>query len=219
MNKKILNKKYLFFKRWFSIENNKYFLIGLFFLFLQLFVIWGNYSAQRYDVFFWFCNHTPIIFAFAFFFRSKDLIKALINVGFIAQFLWSLDFFFKLFFNFYIFKVTRYVFEDSHGIIVLVPILIHVISTNLALYFTYKKRPNLKVLFYSLIYIMFLYATTLSYTLEERNVNCVYLLCGATNLTFSSYTYFWPVLLFFVVVFPTHGIQYLIYKHSIRKKN
>lgn len=200
------------FSKWISINKNRYYLIGFFFLFLQIFVIWGNYTAERYDVFFWFCNHTPIIFAFAFFIRSNDLIKGLINVGFVAQFLWTLDFLSKLFFNVYIFKVTRYVFEDLNGIGVLIPIMIHVVSTNLALYFTYKKRPNMKMLFYSLIYIIFLYGATLTYTLQERNVNCVYLICGATNLTFSSYTYFWPVILFFVIALPTQGIQYLIYK-------
>ncbi len=218
MNKNFFKKKYIFLKKWVCIENNRYFLIGLFFLFLQLFVVWGNYTKERYDVFFWFCNHTPLIFAFAFFIRSNNLIKGLINVGFIIQFLWTIDFIFKLFFNLYIFDVTRYVFEDISGIAVLVPILIHIVSTNLALYFTYKKRPNMKGLFFSLIYIIFLYASTLLYTLEQENVNCVYLLCGANSLTFSSYTYFWPILLFFVIVVPTHGIQYLIYRHSRKNR-
>ncbi|MDA3855907.1 MAG: hypothetical protein PF569_06600 [Candidatus Woesearchaeota archaeon] len=217
MRKKI-KKNYKNLKKWMDLESNKFKVLGSFFLILEFTAILANGFSDRYDVFYWFCNHTPLIFAFAFFFRKKNVIKALINVGFIAQFLWTLDFLSKLIFNVYIFKVTRYVFEDIHGIYVLIPILIHVLSTNMAFYFTYKKKPTLKILFYSLVYLIFLYAMTLTYTDPARNINCVYEICGTTQLTFASYTYFWPIIVFFGIVIPSHGIQYLFYLYSRRKR-
>ncbi|MCA9497504.1 MAG: hypothetical protein KC589_11280, partial [Nanoarchaeota archaeon] len=162
-------------------------------------------------------NHTPLFFAFAFFLGKKDVIKGLINVGFLGQFFWTLDFLSKLIFNSYIFKVTNYIFEADNGMWVLVPIGIHVFATNLAFLFTYKKKPTIYTAFYSLIYIIFLYAGTLTYTLAERNVNCIMQICGATSLTFNNYTNFWPIIAFFLVAMPTQGIQYLVYK--LTKKN
>lgn len=201
-----------------EVESNKFKVLASFFLILQLTAILVNGFSEKFDVFYWFCNHTPLIFAFAFFFRKKSVIKALINVGFIAQFLWTLDFLSKSIFNVYIFQVTRYVFEDIPGIYVLIPILIHVLSTNMALYFTYKKKPSLKILFYSLVYLIILYAMSLSFTDSVDNVNCVYEICGATQLIFSSYTYFWPVIVFFGIVLPTQGIQYLLYLQSRKRR-
>ncbi|MCA9460218.1 MAG: hypothetical protein KC550_06745, partial [Nanoarchaeota archaeon] len=110
---------------------------------------------DRYDVFFWFCNHTPLFFAFAFFLKKRNVIKGLINVGFLGQFAWTLDFLSKLLFDTYIFKVTQYVFESQNGLWVLLPIGIHMFSTNLALFFTYKRKPDIYTAFYSSIYIMF----------------------------------------------------------------
>ncbi len=202
------------FKRWIKKDKNIYIVVGCFFLFMQFFVILGNYFSDRYDVFFWFCNHTPLFFGFAFLLKKRNIIKGLINVGFLGQFAWLMDFTGKLLFDVHIFKMTEYVFEDPNGLWVLVPIGIHIFSTNVALYFTREKKPNITTLLYSLIYIMFLYAGTLTYTLPERNVNCVVALCGALDLTPANYTNFWPILAFFLVVLPTQGIQYLVYNLS-----
>jgi hypothetical protein len=217
MLSKIINTKIKEFKIWIKKERNVYILIGIFFLIMQFFVFLGNYMSERYDVFFWFCNHTPLFFAFAFFLKKKNIIKGLINIGFLGQFVWSLDFLGKIFFDVHVFKMTAYVFEADNGLWVLLPIAIHMFATNIAFFFTRKKKPNVYTLFYSLIYILFLYAATLTYTLIERNVNCVQLLCGVTDLTFNGYTYFWPLLVFFLIAIPTQGIQYLVYKYCTRK--
>ena len=201
-------------KKWFSVKNNQYTTIGFFFLFLQLFVILGNFMTDRYDVFFWFCNHTPLFFAFAFFLKNTNVIKGLINVGFLGQFAWTLDFLGKIFFDFHIFNMTTYVFENPNGLWVLVPIGIHIFSTNLALFFTYKKKPNLLVAFYSLLYIIFLYASTITYTLVERNVNWVFQIGSTVGYAHPLYTNFWPLIVFFLIAMPTHGIQYLLYRWS-----
>lgn len=113
--------------------------------------------------------------------------------------------------------MTAYVFESPNGLWVLLPIGIHMFSTNLALYFTRKKKPDIYTLILTTIYILFLFAGTLTYTLPERNVNCINLICGFTELTFSGYSNFWPLLTLFIIAIPTQGIQYLIYKFSTNK--
>ncbi len=185
---------------------------------MQFFVIFGNYMSERYDVFFWFCNHTPLFFAFAFFTKNKNLIKGFINVGFLGQFVWTIDFLSRIFLGYNLFNMTNYVFDNPNGLWVLLPIGIHIFSTNLALYFTYKKKPNIYSAFYSLLYITFLYAGTITYTLTSRNVNCIFEICGFQELTFSNYSNFWPILTFFLVAIPTQGIQYFLYKLSRRPK-
>lgn len=202
---------------WLKRIDNQYLLLGFFFLFMQFFVFLGNFQADRYDVFFWFCNHTPLFFSFAFFLKKRDIIKGLINVGFLGQFAWTLDFLGKLLFNVHIFNMTGYVFTSEKGFWVLLPIIIHIFATNIALYFSRKKKPTIKTLFYSMLYLMFLFGATLTYTDPQRNVNCIYALCGAVDLTFNNYTNFWLVLVFFLVVLPTQGIQYLLYRYSTKK--
>lgn len=203
--------------KWVKNEDNRFILVGFFFLFLQFFVFLSNYKTDRYDVFFWFCNHTPLFFGFAFLLKKKDVIKGLINVGFFGQFAWTLDFLGKMFFDFHIFKMTNYVFENPNGLWILVPIGIHIFATNVALYFTYKTKPSIYSAFYSLLYIMFLYAGTLTYTLVERNVNWIYKIGGEINYSHDLYTNFWLILVFFLIVIPTQGFQYLLYK--LYKKN
>ena len=200
------------------IERNKHLLAGIFFLLLQLYVFYANYQSTNFDILFWFCNHSPLLFGLAFILKRIDFIKALINFGFLAQFFWTVDFIGKFFFDFYIFNVTNYVFEDINGVYVLIPILVHVLGTNLALFLVHHRKPKLKILIYSLVYVILLYGASLSYTDPERNINCVQYICGAQDYTFNGYTYFWPVLIFFFVVLPTHGIQCLLYFIHLHKK-
>ena len=113
--------------------------------------------------------------------------------------------------------MTRYVFEDPNGFWVLLPIGIHIFSTNLALYFTYKKKPTIYSAFYSLLYIMFLYGSTLTYTLVENNINWIYMVGAGINYSSNLYLNFWPLIVFFLIAMPTQGIQYLLYKWSLKK--
>ena len=185
---------------------------------MQLVVLWFNFEASRYNVFYWFCNHTPLMFSLAFFYGKDRIIKAIINLGFLPQILWTVDFLMKIFFGFYTFGFTRYVFDDALGIYVLVPILIHMFSTNVAFIATIKKKVDLKILMYSVIYVVLLYGITLVYSAQEINVNCVYEMCGAENYTPVWYTSLWPLIVFVFVLLPTQGIQYFFYWWFAKKK-
>jgi len=198
-------------KDWLRSHHNRDRVLGFLFIVLQVAVIYANFEADRFDVLFWFCNHTPLLFGIALLTRKHDAVKALINVGFIAQFLWTIDFAAKLLFNTYVFNVTRYVFEDIHGLYVLIPILIHVASTNLALLHTYKIKPRKKVLFYSFLYLLFLHGATVTYAAQDANVNCVWQICGLPQYTWEGYAAFWPAIIFLVVVIPTFAFQQALY--------
>jgi len=203
---------------WAKREKNLYTLLGFWFLFLQVIVFIENHYVYKYNIFFWFCDHAPLLFSFAFFSKNKDFIKAMVNFGFLVQFVWVIDLVFKLFFDVHALRVIGYMFENELGFFVLVPLAIHMLSTNIAFLSTYKRKPNAKVLIYSAMYVMIIFALTITYTPIDRNVNCVHEICGLRQYTFPSYTYFWPILVFSLMVLPTHGIQYLIYKYSKRKR-
>lgn len=205
------------FWKWKNKDNNILILVALFFLLMQLAVFFGNYQSSSFDIFIWFCNHTPLFFAIAFFLKKKEIVKSLINVGFLAQFLWTFDFLSRLLFGFHIFGFTTYVFESGEGFFILIPILIHIFATNIALYFTFKSKNPPIILFYSLIYLLFLYGTSLAFSDPNLNLNCVHQICGAVDKTPDWYTAFWPLITFFLVVIPTYLLQIVLYR-LYRKK-
>lgn len=200
-----------------SKEKRIFFITGIYFLLLQLVIFVENYFAYRYNIFFWFCNHTPLLFGLFFLAGKKDWIKAIINIGFLVQFIWVFDFISNIFFGSYSLGVTQYIFESELGWFILIPLFAHALSTNVALAHTYKIKPNKKVLIYSGIYILLLYFVTLTYAPIENNINCVYNLCGIQEYTFAGYTLLWPLLVFVIIILPTHGIQHIFYKLYKRK--
>lgn len=214
--KKSFLKRYLIF--------DKYFYLALFFLFLQFIVIAGSYNTDNFDIFYWFCNHTPLFFSIAFFIRNISLVKSLINVGFLIQFVWLIDFLIALLFSYYTLGITRYVFEDLSGLTIFIPILIHIFSTNVSLIFTFKEKTKDIVLIYSFIYLVLLYIFTLFFTSVENNINCIYEICSLEFLTPPFYTFFWIPIMFILIILPSYYLQkylfylYLRYKNNIKSK-
>lgn len=186
---------------------DRFFLLGLFFLFLQVLIFYSIIKIGNYELFLWFCDHSPLLFAIAFFMRNINIIKALINIGFLGQFLWLIDFLAKTIFDVYLFGITDYIFTGEIGLLNLIPILAHILSTFLALLFTFREKTKKNVLFISVIYLFALFILTLIFTSSVNNINCIYQVCVYNNLTFAFYTYFWPLIVFLVVIFPTYLIQ------------
>lgn len=200
------------------IKKNKYQIIALWFLLLQILVLFENLIVYRYNIFFWFCDHAPLILAIAFFTKNKDLIKSIVNFGFIVQFIWVIDFLSKLILDKSALGVTNYMFTGELGFLVLIPLLIHSLSVNVAFIHTYKIKPTTKVLVYSAIYIISIFALSLAFTPTERNVNCIHEICGLKQYTFQGYTSLWPILVFIIIILPTQGIQWLVYKWDKKRK-
>ena len=204
-------------KSW--IHKNKYNLLGFWFLFLQALVLFENYFIYEYNIFFWFCDHAPLILAIGFFSKNKDIIKSTVNFGFLIQFIWIADFLSKAIFDKSALGITNYMFTSQLGFLILIPLIIHALSVNVAFVHTYKIKPTTKVLVYSAIYIMAIYALSLAFTPMGENVNCIHKICGLKELTFNNYTYFWPILVFIIIILPTQGLQWIIYKwHKNRRK-
>lgn len=197
-----------------QLYNQRYHIVGGFFLLLQLFVIFGNYSATQYDTFFWFCNHALLLFAFGFFSKNTDLIKGLINVGFLAQLVWSIDFLGRIFFGVHLFNITNYIFENPNSLWTLLTIIIHLFATTLALYMTRTIKPTTKTLLYSIIYLITLYITTLLFTDPQNNINWIYEIGGFIGYSSSLYTLFWPFIVIIIVILPTQALQHYIYKKT-----
>jgi len=206
------------FLGWIKKEKNYYALIGIFFILLQSAIFIAGTHLENYGTLFWFCNHTPLLFAIFFFIQKPEFIKAIVNIGFLFQFAWVIDFLSKIYLKVYVFGVTQYIFEEQMGWFVIVPILAHIFSTTLAFILTYKHKPNAKILFYSIFYGFILLISTILFTLPEKNINFVEHAFGMSQQTFAGYPYLWLFILFFGIILPTHGIQYVFYwMHKKRK--
>lgn len=197
-------------------KSRKMRIAGIFFLAMQALIMYANYRASRFDGLFWFCNHTPLLIGISFLIGRKDFIKAIINVGFLPQLIWTVDFLGRLFFGTCLFDVTQYVFEGLNGRDVLVAIITHMFAINIALFLTRKQKINKKVLLYSAVYLVSLLVVSFIYSPVDKNVNFIKYF-GAPAYTFPGYTALWAVLAFVIVVVPTYFIQKGIYKISTRK--
>lgn len=198
---------------------NSFTLVAIYFLFVQILIIYGNINTNTYDIFFWFCNHTPILFSIAFFLKNIDIIKTLINIGFLIQFIWFLDLLSKIFLGFHILGITEYLFLRENLLANSISVIIHLFTTSIAILFTYKNKTKNIVLIYSFIYLIFLYFSTLIFTQVENNINCLYLICSLESLTFPFYNIFWILIMFVIIILPTFYFQKLLYFLSQKRIN
>lgn len=199
------------------VKDKHYVFVALFFLLLQTFLIYANWNVERYYMYFWYCNHILVLFALAFYFKKKQAIKALIAAGLVGQIGWALDFFSFVFFGSHILGSTSYVFEITQTPVFVATILVHLLSSFIALLFTLDIQPKVKTLFYASVYWVVLYLILLLFTTPIGNPNCVYALCGFEHVTIPFYEFLWPFLAFFVVTLPGYYIQFYLNKWYDRR--
>jgi len=196
---------------------NLYYL-GFLFLFIQGIAILRNYLSNYFS-FFWYCDFVSIFFAIAFFIKQEHLAKGLINIGLFAQWIFLFDFFYKLFFGISPLNITTSLFNLSIFFI-LSTLIVH-LSTTIVLIFTYKSKPKKITLLYSLGFLILIYVITLIFTSSVGEINYVYSsgnLLNAFKFHIPYYTELWLAIAFIVLVLPTQGLQYLLYKLSLKKK-
>ena len=149
-----------------------------------------------YDIFnfFWFCDIGLVLFAIAFFNRNIQFIKGLINIGLVAQSIFLLSIVVYAGFKIQMNGLPVVLFHTS-WVNILVSIIIHLLSTNLALFLTYKEKNGASSLAYSLGVLLFLYVMSLLLTPPSYNINYVF---SSDFLGFNIpfYTFLWPVLAF-----------------------
>ena len=104
-------------------------ILGIYFILLQILVLFRNYSNNENYYIFFFCNHIPLIFAIGFFTKNTQLIKSLISFGLLVQIIWIIDLLGKVLFHIELLGVTNYVFEVTLFSL-FVTLLIHLTDSN-----------------------------------------------------------------------------------------
>lgn len=193
--------------------SEKFFIFYL--IILQILLIYRNIVNENFESMIYFCNHIPIIIAFLLLFENYDYLKAIINVGFLIQIGWILDFLSKLIFGFYIFGSTSYIFSSPYNISILLSILVH-FTTLIPLFFIIRKeKTKTKTIYYSVVYLLILFVLSLFFTNPVYDINCVFSACNVGFLQFNKFTWFYIPIAVFLVIIPTYLIQK---KFEISKK-
>lgn len=200
------------------IKKNKYYVAGTFFLILQIGLLYKYLFLLDLSNLLWFCSHTPLIFAFAFFTKNTNIIKTLISIGLIPQLIWIIDYLGKIIFGIFIFGATDYMFISAPFISYIISIFEHFLSTILALIITYKIKPKKKTLLYAFIYLLAILILSLTLTTENYNYNLTRHILIGGEFTFPGYQYAWIFLAMILIVIPTYYLQLFIYKRSQKKK-
>lgn len=190
---------------------NRYIILSIFFIILQILVIIRNLIMKEYIVFFWFCDFFPILLSLAFLLKDEQLVKGFINIGFIPQLISSFSLFYAIFLGIDIVGFADILNYSNFYIIV--SFLLHLLPLNIALLFTYKIKTEKKSLLYSFIILIIMFILTLIFTSPIKNINYVY---NSDFLGFTPhyYTLIWVVLAFVILVLPTYLIQKLLYNFN-----
>lgn len=195
------------------LRKNKFIIAGIFFVLLQLLLFYKYIFLARFSNILWFCSHSAIVFAIAFFSRKISVIKAVISVGLLIQFFWILDFFGKLCFGVFIFGATDYMFLGIPFFSYITAIFEHFLSCILALFLTYEYETEKKVLFYSFVYLVVLLVFSRLFSGSNFNYNFVYHIPLFNNFTFPGYQFAWIFLAMLIVVLPAYFMQVWLHKH------
>lgn len=195
---------------------NKYFIAGIFFLILQLMFLYKYIFLSNISNMLWFCSHAASILAIGFFFKKFDLIKGIISVGLIIQFFWFLDYFGKLFFDFYIFGVTDYMFLNTY--FSYISSLFEHLTCSIALILTYKIKTKRKTLLYAFSYLLILLVVSLTFGDLNSNYNFVRNLIIFNEFTFTGYEIVWIIIAMTFIVLPVYFLQKWLYAKQSHKK-
>lgn len=187
---------------------NTYLIFGIIFLILGILVAIRNCTSKRYHDFFWFCDLLPFLLAFAFFIQNEQLIKALINIGFISQSISLFNLSAAIFFGIDIMGFADIL--NYNKFYITISYLLHLLPLNLALFFTYDIPPKIISLVYSFVIMLILFFLTIFFTKSKDNINYV------DNIDFLGFSIpyykFLCIPIFFIfIILPTYGIQYLLY--------
>lgn len=195
-----------------KIDRENQILFSIFILFQLILLVFNMGIGREFSIFIWYCDHIMLLFAIAFIFNRKDLVRSFVNIGLIPQLIWLLDLALSVVTGEFLFGFTEYVFSFSSILAIVITIAGHLFSTLVAILFSIDEKPQFKETYYSLVYVLSLYIITLLLTTPVENVNCVYGNClGFWNFVY--YTYLWPVLVYILLVIPSHYLQKLVYKY------
>lgn len=199
-----------------KLSRDTYFWTGVFFTVLGSIVAVNNFLYYEIYDFIWYCDIVLVFFAAGFFTKNDGLIKGLLNIGFLTQFIFIIEFLIELFFGISLSETISLILTQNIPSIS-ISLATHLFSTNLALLITYKCKSDRSPLIYSVAAILILYFLTLFFTPPERNINYVFSSEFFFGVKIPFYAYLWPILVFVLVVVPTNWLQEFLYKRTIKK--
>jgi hypothetical protein len=193
-----------------------YTFLAIVFLIFEVVALVRDYFSYRSMLhLLWFCNYAPLLLAVAFFFKRKDFIKAIINVGLVVQ---------TVFLFIYVALMTTGRFEYrglslgmSPSLFVITTIIIHIVIL-VALYVTYQEKPTRRSLYLSFAILLFMYFSVILFAPPENQINLVYSYGNIIKIDIPFYTFLWPILAFILIVLPSYWIQNKLYERHVRKK-
>jgi hypothetical protein len=197
---------------------SKYFALGIYFLIIQIIIIYINKTSYELISLFWFCNNAPLFLSIAFFLRKIQVVKGIISVGFVAQIGWIIDFIGERIFSISIFGFTNYL-SGLEGFVLVSTIMIHLFSLTIAMFFTYSEKIQKESLIYSITYGIILVILTIQFTPLEYNINCLNRICGTTGDTTQENYNVYLIVFYFLLIIPGYFIQKILQKSKpIAKK-
>ena len=178
--------------------------LALFFLFLQLVIVIRNiYSSYSY--FFWVCDFAPFIFFIGFLFKKEQLVKGLISIALIPQFIFLVGFISKT-----ILYLFGYGIFDYSYFYIIITIFFHFASL-FAISLSYGINIKRESLFYSFFLLIVIFFVTISFTSEQENINYIF---EFYFLNYPILPFLWVPLNFLIVVVPSYCLQKIIYRNS-----
>jgi len=186
----------------------KRYIIVLLFVIIQAITVIRNIQTEFY-FFFWLCDFAPILFAAFFFFNRLDLVKSLVSISIIPQWIYLVGLIYGVFSNHYVFIEST---EHLFSLYFISSTFVHFTST-FALIFSFKYKPEVKQLKYTFILIILIYLMTLIFTSPDYYANYVYSSHDVVDFKIPYHTQLWPISVFILVALPGYLIQLVFYKY------
>ena len=186
---------------------------GIFYIFIGILAFYNSIANSGYSSVLWISYTVMLLIGLGMLLRSSYLIGSQINIVFIPYLVWSIDFFYNLFFQKSLWGLTDYIFL-SRSVISQIISLQHLFIIPIALislHFIKSKKVNSWI--FSILQVAIFFFITRIFSEPSSNINCVFKDClGIIN---SNYIFVWFTAYFIMILL----INYLTIKSNIFYKN
>jgi hypothetical protein len=192
-------------------DDKTFLFVGIYFAMLGVLYLFQMIRTETYVGLFWSCNIAPPLFAIGFLTRNTGLIKGVINYIFIPNLVFMICTI--IFFTTNISLVRIHTAFDTipNGIM---GVWIHLLSANVALFYTRKIKPDKKSLIYSAVIFLVIYLLTFMLAPVNQNVNFLQSTEPILGFNIPFFTIIWPFCVMLFVILPTYFLQKFIAKKS-----
>lgn len=151
------------------------FIIGIFLILIGLINVYFHYVTNSTIILLWFCDHIALLAGILILLRKRYWLNVAINLGLVPVLFWIADYVSQMFFNYRLFGVVDYMFQETNRAIFLlyhqhlfvVPLMI------LALWLLGGAVNSWKgSIGYAVVLLLSSFLTSSDY-----NINCVHKVC------------------------------------------